>query len=149
MSKTVAIILSVIGGLVLLGIIIVGGFAYWVYRNKDRFVQSAEQIVKDGKEFGSKTNNEGCLQEALSRHKRDNSFTGRISTQGFLAVCLQASRPSPGFCDGVPEQKEILKMAGWAVKKCSDAGLPNDQGCQQIFGAVQTYCHKSSYSPEK
>src|SRR5690349_12288290 len=112
MSKTVAIILSVIGGLVLLGIIIVGGFAFWVYRNKDRFVQSAERFVKDGKEFGSKTNNEGCLQEALSRYRRDKSFTGRIATQGFLTVCLQESAPSPGFCDGAPREKEILKMAG-------------------------------------
>jgi hypothetical protein len=149
MSKTVAIVLSIIGGLFLLGIIVVGGFVYWVYQNKGRLVQSAEQILKEGKEFGVKTNNEGCLQEAFSRHKRDKSFTGRISTQGFLTVCLQVSETSPGFCDGVPAQKEILKSANWMLKRCADAGLQNDQGCQQIFGAVQTYCHKSIQSPSK
>jgi hypothetical protein len=148
MSKTWAIVLSIIGGLFLLGIIAVAGVVYWVYQNKDRWVQSAEQIVKEAKEFGAKTSNEGCLEEALSRHKRDKSFTGQISTQGFLAVCLQASAPSPGFCNGVPEKGEIIKSVNWTLKKCSDAGLQNDQGCQQIFGAVQEYCRRSKQRPE-
>ena len=149
MSKTWVIVLSIIGGLFLLGIIAVGGVVYWVYQNKDRWVQSAEQLVEEAKKFGVKTNNEGCLNEALARHKRDKSFTGQISTQGFLTVCLQASEPSPGFCDGVPPQNEIMKSANWTLKKCSDAGMQNDQGCQRIFGAVQAHCHKSNYSPEK
>jgi hypothetical protein len=149
MSKTVAIILSIIGGLFLLGIIVVGGVVYWVYQNKGKFVQSAEQLVKDGKEFGEKTNNIGCMNEALSRHKRDKSLMGRISTGGFLSVCLSVSEPSPGFCDGVPPEDEILKSANWRLKKCSDAGLQNDQGCQQIFSVVQKYCNRSMDSPEK
>lgn len=143
MSKTWAIVLSIIGGLFLLGIIAVTGVVYWVYHNKDRWVQSAQQLAKEAKELGAKTNNAGCLEEALSRYKRDKSFTGRISTQGFLTVCLQASEPSPGFCDGVPPQNEIMKSANWALKKCADAGLQNDQGCEQILGAVQAHCHRS------
>jgi hypothetical protein len=97
MSKTWAIVLSIIGGLFLLGVIAVAGVVYWVYQNKDRWVQSAERLVKEAKEFGAKTNNAGCLEKALSRHKRDKSIAGRISTQGFLTVCLQASDPSPGL----------------------------------------------------
>ncbi|MBO0725781.1 MAG: hypothetical protein J2P52_09295 [Blastocatellia bacterium] len=143
MSKTLAIILSVIGGLFLLGILVVGGFVYWFYQNKGKLIQAAQNIEKEAREFGAKTNSEGCLNEALSRHKRDKSFTGRISTQGFLTVCLQASEASPGFCEDVPPQKEIMKSANWMLKKCAGAGMQNDQGCQQIFGVVQTYCHKS------
>jgi hypothetical protein len=149
MSKTWAIVLSIIGGLFILGIIAVGGAVYWFYQNKGRLVQSAEQLVGEAKKFGVNTNNEGCLKEALARHKRDKSFTGQISTQGFLTVCLQASKPSPGFCDGVPPKNEILKSASWTLKKCADAGLQNDQGCQRIFSAVQTHCHRSNDSPEK
>ena len=148
MSKTVAIVLSIIGGLFLLGIIIVGGVVFWIYQNKDRIVHSAEQVVKEGKEFGEKTSNEGCVQEALSRNKRDNSFTGKISTQGFLLVCLQASKPSQGFCNGVPQPDE-MQSADWMLKKCSDAGMQNDQICHQLFSAVQSYCHSSKYSPDK
>ncbi|HEY6401976.1 MAG TPA: hypothetical protein VI479_11240 [Blastocatellia bacterium] len=149
MSKTVAIILSVIGGLFLLGIIVVGGFVYWVYQNKDKFVQSAEQVFKEGKEFGEKTNNEGCIKEALSRHKRDKSLTGRVSTGAFLSVCLPVSEPSPGFCDGVPPEKEVLKSINWRLQKCSDVELQNDQGCQQLFSVVQKYCNRSMDPPEK
>jgi len=149
MSKTWAIVLSIIGGLFLLGIIAVAGVVYWVYQNKDKWVQSVEQIGKEAKEFGAKTNNEGCLKEALARYKRDKSLTGQISTQGFLLVCLPASEPSPGFCDGVPQQNEGMESDNWKLKKCSDAGMQNDQSCQLIFSAVQSYCHSSKYSPDK
>jgi hypothetical protein len=101
---------------------------------------------------GGKANNahnEGCLQEALARHKHGISFTGQISTEDFLLVCLRTSEPSPAFCDGVPPQNEIMRSASWGLKKCSDAGLQNDQGCRRLFGAVQAYCHKNVYSPEK
>jgi hypothetical protein len=175
MSKTLAIVLSIVGGLFLLGIIAVGSGAYLVYKAKDKLIRTAEDnnrrtveelrkhaeeartrqeglrrelndlrnIGKESEKFGAKTNNEGCLQEAMSRHKHDKSITGRGSTQGFLTACLQASEPSPGFCEGVPPRNEIMKSANWALKKCADAGLQDDQGCQQIFGAVQTYCHRS------
>ena len=149
MSKTWAIVLSIIGGLFLLGIIAIGGIVYWVYQNKDKWVQSVEQLTKEAKEYGAKTNNEGCLKEALSRHKSDKSITGRISTGIFLGICLQQSEPSPGFCDGVPAKGEIMKSSTWALKKCSDAGLQNDQGCQQIFNVVQSYCHGAAQQPEK
>src|SRR5262249_48855723 len=149
MSKAWVIVLSIIGGLFLLAIIAVGGIVYWVYQNKDSWIRSAEQIGKESKDFGAKTDNEGCLNEALSRHKRDKSITGQISTTIFLGVCLQESRPSPGFCDGVPEKTEFMKSGAWTVKKCSDAGLQNDQGCQQLFKAVQEYCHRNNRRPEK
>jgi hypothetical protein len=148
MSKTWAIILSIIGGLFLLGIVAAGGIVYWVYQNKDRWVQSFERHTKEAEEFGAKTNNEGCLKETLSRYKSDKSIPGRISTSVFLGICLQKSEPSPGFCDGVPANGEIMKSSTWALKKCADAGLQNDQGCQQIFGAVQAYCHGNDKRPE-
>lgn len=151
MSKPWTIVLSIIGGLFLLAVIAVGGIIYWVYQNKGEWIKSAEQIgqvIDQAKEFGAKANNEGCLKEALSRHKGDNSFTGQIAIQGFLTACLQASAPSPGFCDGVPAKSEIMKSASWRLKKCSDAGLQGDRGCQQIFDVVQAHCHGNKYSPE-
>jgi hypothetical protein len=149
MSKTWVIVLSIIGGLFLLGLVAVAGVVYWVYQSKDRLVQSVEQIGKDAKEFGAKTDNEGCLKEALARHKRDKSLTGQISTQGFLIVCLQASEPSQGFCDGVPHPDESMQSADWTLKKCADAGLLNDQSCHVILSAVQAHCHGSKDSLEK
>ncbi|HEY8461771.1 MAG TPA: hypothetical protein VIM99_15380, partial [Blastocatellia bacterium] len=71
------------------------------------------------------------------------------STAAFLGVCLQASEPSPGFCDGVPPENEALKSINWRLRKCADAGLQGDQGCQQLFSVVQKYCDKSAAPPEK
>ena len=149
MSKVWGIVLSIIGGLFLLGIVAVGGIVYWVYQNKDRWVQSAEHLTKEAKEFGAKTNNEGCLKEALSRHKGDKSITGRISTQIFLKVCLEEREPSPGFCEGVPPKGEKLKSVNWTLKKCAEVELQNDQDCRTMFSAVQEYCHRGKQQPEK
>src|SRR6266545_4602188 len=106
MSKTWAIVLSIIGGLFLLAIVAIGVVGYWFYQNKGRLIRAAVDIEKVAKEFGAKTDNEGCLNEAVSRQKSDKSVTGRM-------------------------------------KKCADAGLQNDQGCQQLFGVVQSYCQRS------
>ena len=152
MSKNWAIVLSIIGGLFLLGLVAVAGVVYWVYQSKDKLVQSVEQIgkdVKDAKEIGAKTDKEGCLKEALARHKRDNSLTGQILTQAFLSACLEASKPSQGFCDGVPHPDDNMQLADWTLKKCSDLGLQNDQTCYVILIPVQAYCHKSKDSLEK
>jgi hypothetical protein len=149
MSKTVAIVLSIIGGLILLALIAVGGAGYWFYQNKEKLTQALENIGNEAKRFGAKTNNEGCLKEALARHKRANSFPERMATQNFLGICLHASEPSPGFCDGAPPQREIFKAADWANKRCSDAGMPGDPGCAQLFSAVQSYCRTSAAAPEK
>ena len=148
MSKVRVIVLSIIGGLFLLAIVIFGGAAYWFWQNKDRLAQSVEHVEKEAKEFGSRSNNEGCLNEALARHKRDKSIKGQISTQLFFAVCLNQSEPAPGFCDGVPPKGEIMKSINWTLKKCSDSGLQNDQGCQRMFGVVQEYCHRNDRRPD-
>ena len=144
MSKIWVIILSIIGGLFLLAVIVIGGVAYWFSQNKDKLIQSAQRIEKESKEFGVKNNNEGCLNEALARHKRDKSLKGQISTQLFFGFCLHESEPTPGFCEGVPPKAEIMKSVNWTLKKCSDSGLQNDQGCQRLFGAVQEYCHRNA-----
>lgn len=148
MSKTWIVVLSIIGGLFLLVIIAGAGVIYWVSQNKDKWIQAAEGVQTEAKRFGAKTDNAGCLKEALERHNRDKSFTRRISNQIFLSVCLQESEPTPGFCDDAPQKGEIMKSANWALKKCSETGLQNDQGCQQIFGAVQAYCQGSRHQPE-
>lgn len=141
MSKTVAIILSIVGGLLLLGIIIVGGGIYWVYQNSGGRV--VKRIAEEASQFGAKTNNEGCVKEAVSRYRRDSSFSGRqLSPEGFMTICLQASKPSPGFCDGVPPPNRF-EVGIWARKRCSDAGLLDDSGCESVFYVMSNYCHRS------
>ena len=142
MSKTWVIVLSIIGGIFLLAIIAGAGLVYWVSQNKDKWLQAAEDVQKEAKEFGAKTDNAGCLREALARHKKDNSLTGQIAANMFLAGCLPQSEPSPGFCEGVPPKDEFMKSANWSLKKCADADLQTDQGCSNLFKVVQGYCNQ-------
>ncbi len=148
MSKTWVVVLSIIGGFFLLAVIAVGGIAYWVYQNKDKWIQSVDQAGNDAKKFGAQTDNEGCLKEALSRHKQNKSLTGQISTQIFLSICLQESAPSTGFCDGVPKKDEIMKSISWTLKKCTDSSMQNDEGCKRMFGLIQEYCHRGDRRQE-
>lgn len=148
MSKIWIVVLSIIGGLFLLAIIAGAGLIYWVSQNKDKWIQAAEDVQKEAKDFGAKTDNAGCLKEALARHKKDDSLTGQIAANMFLTVCLRQSEPSPGFCDGVPPKDEFIKSANWIMKKCADAELQSDQGCSNLFKVVQGYCDQDERQPK-
>src|SRR5215813_14897215 len=137
MSQGWKVTLWIIAGLMLLIIVGVGGLVFWVYQNKDQWIENVKKIEKNADEYGRNTDNAGCLKEALSRQKRDNSVSGTIANNLFLQSCLHSSAPTPGFCDGVPSEKEFVKHISWLSTQCSKAGLPNDRNCQRLFIAVQ------------
>jgi hypothetical protein len=57
-----------------------------------------------------------------------------------MRMCLEASRPTPGFCDEVPKATEFMKSAEWRLKQCRQAGLGGDNNCQNLFTPVQQFC---------
>jgi hypothetical protein len=57
-----------------------------------------------------------------------------------MRTCLEASRPTPGFCDEVPKSMEFMKSAEWRRQQCRLAGLQNDSQCQNLFTPVQQFC---------
>jgi hypothetical protein len=134
-------ILLIIGGSIfVILLLIIGAGAYWWSQHKDEFVEAGKRSITEGKEFGKGTDNEGCLSEAISRYKQQESFSGTISAKLFLKTCLESSRPTPGFCDPVPKTTEIMKSAQWQVEQCRQAGLSSSQYCGQIFQEVQSFC---------
>ena len=143
MSTTGKVIL-VISLCVLL--LIIGGVSvavYWWSQHGRQAVEAAGNAMKEGTEAGKKTDNQGCVDQALSRYKKNQGFTGAISTNLFLLGCLDASSPTPNFCDDVPRPNEIMKSASWQIQKCKDAGVPADPYYRQIFSGVQQYCERS------
>jgi hypothetical protein len=60
----------------------------------------------------------------------------------FLRTCLDASRPTPGFCDDVPRQFEFMKSAQWQLQQCRHYGLPPEKQCGQLFQQVQQFCEQ-------
>lgn len=137
MKKKWKIVLAIVISWVLLLLGVIGYRLYWI-------TQHSEEFTVAGTEFGKARDNAACLQEALVRYKQDRSWGGAFAARTFLEDCLEASHPTPGFCDNVPREKDVMKMFSWISKQCSDAGLAGGNDCRKFFGIVQEYCEKSS-----
>jgi len=133
--------------IVLLVIGVVGAGAWWWMRNKDALMNRAKEVVAEGKDFGNKTDNQGCVDEGISRYKKEPGLTSAISTSIFMRTCLDASRRTPGFCESIPKKTEYIKAADWRLGQCRQHGLTGDNYCQNIFQAVQEYCDRPRLSP--
>jgi hypothetical protein len=107
----------------------------------------AKEVAAEGKSFGEGTDNQGCVDESLGRYKKDPGLTSVISNTVFMRTCLEASRPTPNFCDEVPRSMEFMKSAEWRVKQCRQAGLQSDSNCQNLFAPVQQFCEHPFKSP--
>jgi|ERR1041385_3663687 hypothetical protein len=132
------IIVAVVVVVLVVGI--VGAGVFYVVRNKDAWVARGKVIAEEGRQFGHTTDNQGCVDEGLSRYKKEPGFTGIISNSLFMRSCLEFSKPTPGFCEEIPRQTEFMKSAEWKLKQCRQAGLQYDSNCQNLFTPVQQFC---------
>jgi hypothetical protein len=135
--------LLIVGGLVVVLIVVavVAGF-FVVRRYGPGLVESGKQTFNEGAEYGQRTDNEGCLNEAAARQARVEGFAGMVKNGIFMQVCLESSRPTPGFCDGVPRQLEVMKGVTWQHEQCKRFGLKPEQQCGQLFQGVQRFCEE-------
>ena len=133
---------------VLLIIGVVGAGVFWWMKNKDALVGRMKEVVAEGKEYGGHSDNQGCVDEGVSRYKKDPGFTSVISNNIFMRTCLDASRPTTGFCNNVPRPTEFTKTAGWRRDQCNRFDLSGDKYCQQLFQPVQDYCLKGLFKSD-
>ncbi len=124
--------------------VIVAGVVWWS-RNKDKLVARAKEVMTEGREFGRSTDNHGCVDESVSRYKKDPGITTVISDSIFTRACLESSRPSPGFCDDVPKQTEFVRTAQWRIEQCRKVDLSKDSNCQNLFTPVQQFCDERAF----
>ena len=118
---------------------IVAGVVWWS-RNKGELMARAKEVMTEGREFGRNADNQGCVDESVSRYKKEPGFTAVISNSIFTRACLEASRPTPGFCDDVPKQTEFVRTAQWRIEQCRKVDLSNDNNCQNLFTPIQQFC---------
>ena len=141
-------VLLVVG--VLLVLLVVGG-AVAVFLLARTYgpglVEAGKQTYSEGVEYGRRTDNEGCLNEAAARHARAEGFTDMVRNGIFMQVCLENSRPTPGFCDGVPGPLEVMKGVTWQHQQCKRFGLTPEQQCGQLFQGVQRFCEERGLRP--
>ena len=70
------LIVAIVVVLLVLGVVGVGVF--YVMRNKDAWMARAKEVAAEGKSFGQSTDNQGCVDESLSRYKKDPGLTSVI-----------------------------------------------------------------------
>ena len=105
-------------------------------------VEAGKQTYEEGVEYGRRTDQEGCLNEAVARQARADGFADMIKNNVFMRACLESSRATPGFCDGVPGRMEFMKSIGWQQQQCRRYGLSQEQQCNQLFQQVQQFCEQ-------
>lgn len=136
----VLLIILAIGILLVVGVIAAGGI--WFYRNKDALKAKLDTVTTEARDFGKNTDNQGCVNESISRYKAEPGITSAMSNAIFVRICLDNSRPTPGFCESVPKQREFMKAAQWKKDQCQRAGLERDSYCESLFTPVQQFCEK-------
>ena len=136
----VLLIVGVLLVVVLVGALVAGYFV--VRRYGPGLVEAGKQTYDEGVEYGRRTDNEGCLNEAVARQARAEGFTDLIKNNVFMRACLSASRPTQGFCDAVPRRTEFMKSIGWQQEQCQRYGLSPEKQCNQLFSQMQQFCEE-------
>jgi hypothetical protein len=138
-AKGLLITLAVIVVLVVCAVVI--GVVY-VARNKDAWLAKGKEVMTEGRDFGRDSDNQGCVDQSVSRYKKEPGVGSAISTSLFMRACLQSSKPTPGFCNDVPRQTEFIKSAEWRVSQCRHFDLSSDSNCNNLFAPVQQFCEE-------
>ncbi len=120
----------------------IGAAVYYVSRNKDAWIAKGKAVASEGRDFGRGSDNQGCVDESISRYKKEPGFGSAISNSIFMQSCLDSSRPTPNFCADVPKATEFMKSAQWRVDQCRKIDLSSDSYCQQLFQPVQQFCER-------
>jgi hypothetical protein len=140
----VLLIVAIVVVVLILGV--VGTGVVWWMKNKDAWMARGKEVVAEGKEFGGRNDNQACVDETISRYKKEPGFSSAISNNLFLRGCLDASKPTDGFCESVPTTTEFMKSAEWQAERCRRVDLAKDSYCRQLFQPIQQFCEKGPSS---
>ncbi len=88
--KALLIVVVVIIVLVV-GVVIAG--VYWISRNKDAWIAKGKEVMTEGRDAGRKTDNQGCVDESISRYKKDPALPARFRTASSCADVWRAAVP--------------------------------------------------------
>jgi len=127
--------LIVVGGIIIVAV--VGGI---FYLGLTKYVDDAEH---EGVEFGRRTDQQGCQDEAFRRLKQGRRAGNLISsraTELFINGCFQTSRATPGFCRDKPKEDSFFAVRRWAQDRCQLEGAASDDVCVSLFMEVSDAC---------
>jgi hypothetical protein len=145
MKKGTKIALGVGCGVLALGavIVLVGGYFAMNYLERT-LGESVKGYEVEGREFGKTADQQGCMTEAMKRSKNVGlvDFSGAIALSTFADACLENSRATPNFCDGVPSFWS-MKESEWGADLCRKASIdPEKTACVHVTKRKHQFCSK-------
>lgn len=146
MSLAGKIVLTIVVCFVLAAVAAIGaGALLWSRHGKD-LVQAGARQFEQGAAFGQDTDESGCLEAAISRYKGARGLSGSLAAGVFVRGCWRTSRPTAGFCDGVPKPLDVLRGTRWQRDQVRKAGIDERFG-GQIFSQLRAYCDSKPAEP--
>jgi hypothetical protein len=103
--------------------------------------QRSEEQRQEGVEFGKAADQKGCMTEGLKRGGKIGllDISAQVENDSFVKGCLQASQPTPGFCNGVPSGLKNI-LAEWDKKQCDKIHNVSAPICEGIFKQQIYFC---------
>lgn len=137
--KGILIALGLVAVLIVAGL--VTGYV-WISRHAGEMKQASAAAGADGRTFGATTDNAGCLKSASERAKSDTSsmITRAIAIGEYVGKCLEASRPTPNFCEGIPAFDPLHSRGTWMTQRCETYAI-DVRYCTLAMQRVQFFCH--------
>lgn len=134
------------GGIALLLLLVCGGYLY--YRaHKDEDFAAVKRSMEEGQAFGQNQTSEGCIEEGLRRIHGLSGMLDEVANNLWTSGCLETATVSPGFCDGVPDETEMIKTVSWRLGRCNEHAGVDPQRCQRFMQVWQKACHPSAEGP--
>jgi uncharacterized protein YjeT (DUF2065 family) len=138
MKTSTKIIIGSVITVFLSGCLVVAGIVgFLTYSIKE--IESPERTEKRNKakiaglEFAKTTDQNGCMEKGYSLETVSDRFD--LSNEAFDESCLNASRPTPNFCEGVP----LLFKRDWVNEQCKKVGH-DTTSCYQAFAEKIDFC---------
>src|SRR5262245_55932297 len=128
MSKKWIIILSALGGLLVV-FIVLGVIAMNFLKTAllPELAKTGVEEQKAGLEFAKTHLPSACVVEALRRNETCEDFMCHVGARVFLKTCLKENpRKEPALCKDVPQSNEILKSVSWGLGQCANLAPQGD-----------------------
>jgi hypothetical protein len=140
MAATKNIVIGCLAAVVLVGVIVAGGVGgiFWLGLGAE-----VDKAVNEGQEFGRRTDQQGCRDEAMRRLRaalRNYDLIKRREVQLFANGCFQSCRVIPDFCTDAPKEDTFFTIRAWSQRQCQKEGFGNDDACVDLFVEVSDAC---------
>jgi hypothetical protein len=130
--------------LVLLLVGVIAGGVYLWSRGKDAVTARSKALEDEGRDFGRRSDYQGCVDESVSRYRQEPGFINSIAASLVMRACLDNSRGPARFCADVRGRMNFAKTPEWKKEQCRHFDLSSDKYCPELFVPLQQFCEERS-----